>query len=181
MLGGDHESQASISSTPPPTATPFTAAIKGLLHSARISRPAKSTPYRRLRSASWQPEVPAGGEDPVSSAGDDRHAELRIIAERDERLTHEPRGDVVDRVGLRAVEGEGDDMAFAVAPEDICHAMILQGRQHRPHMLGERAHHGRLPLAGDRQRDPQIRQPRQAALGGQDPKVVRYGRSRQHR
>ena len=49
-------------------------------------------------------QVPAGGEEALAGAGDDRDPQLRVVAEGDERLAHRPAGRRVDRVRLRPVD-----------------------------------------------------------------------------
>ena len=49
-------------------------------------------------------QVPAGGKEFFTTAGDDRDAQVRVIAEFPESLAERPRGHIVDRVRLRPVE-----------------------------------------------------------------------------
>ena len=79
-------SQASAISNPPPMATPFTAAITGLVRSKRVVRPAKpdgGVPMRSRRSPDLQ--VVAGGKGALAGAGDDRHPLVRVGGEVVER------------------------------------------------------------------------------------------------
>src|SRR5262249_53757385 len=66
-------------------------------------------------------DVPAGGEDPVAGGGDDADAELRIVAQRDERVAQQSTRCDVDGVDFGAVERDLQNMPAPLHPHRITH------------------------------------------------------------
>ena len=87
-------------------------------------------------------KVPAGAEELVAGGLDDGDAQFRIFAERFEGLAHQPRRLEVDGVGLRPVERDFKDGAFAARGDDIGHGFAPypppcgEGRPARPVGVG---------------------------------------------
>ncbi len=67
-------------------------------------------------------EVPAGREEALAGTGDDRHPEIRIVAEGRERFAQRAAGRGVDRVGLRPVEHDLENRAVTRDVENLAHA-----------------------------------------------------------
>ena len=108
--------------------------------------PKPPTPYQ---PSTGSPAAAAFRSQPAEknfspAAGDDRHAQVRIVAESPEDLAHGAAGRIVDGVGLRPVERDFQDAALA--------ARLRRRRSWLPHpdqrVDGDRA----LPFGPDDQR-----------------------------
>ena len=88
--------------------------VLGQAGEAALAVVAVGPPFVELRLARIERlEVPAGGEDPVPRGGQNRHPQLRVVAQGPERLAELPAHRVVDGVDLGLVQPDLDDRAVA--------------------------------------------------------------------
>lgn len=66
-------------------------------------------------------QVPAGAEEFLAGAGDDRDPKLRVVPEIAEDLAHDAAGLQVDGIGLRPVDRDFENAAFAARKDRSGH------------------------------------------------------------